>query len=131
MKTAFVRCAVGALAGVSIGAAVALSSVAASAPALAKTGYDGTWSVVVVTEQGDCDRAYRYPIRISDDGSLRNAGSTSFDISGKVGRDGKLIVRLSYAGKSATGQGRLSGASGEGRWTGGACAGTWTAERRS
>jgi hypothetical protein len=126
MKTAFVRCAVGALAVVSIGAAVA-----ASAPAIAKTNFDGTWSVVVVTEKGDCDRAYRYPIRINDDGSLINAGSTSFDISGKVSPNGKLVVRLSYGGKSATGQGRLSGASGTGQWAGGACAGTWTAERRS
>ncbi|RAI39352.1 hypothetical protein CH341_26030 [Rhodoplanes roseus] len=103
---------------------------AMSAPA-AKTSFDGTWSVVVVTEQGDCDRAYRYPIRIKNDGSLENAGSTSFDISGKVASDGKLIVRLSYGGKSATGQGRLSGAGGEGRWSGGSCAGVWTAERRS
>ena len=27
--------------------------------------YDGLWSVVIVTEEGACDRAYRYPIRIS------------------------------------------------------------------
>ncbi|MDC7786466.1 hypothetical protein PQJ75_15330 [Rhodoplanes sp. TEM] len=126
MKTAFVRCAVAALAAGSIGTVLA-----GAQPADARTGFDGIWSVVVVTEQGDCDRAYRYPIRINNDGSLINAGSTSFDISGKVARDGKLIVRLSYGGKSATGQGRLSGESGTGKWTGGACAGTWTAERRS
>lgn len=125
MTTAFVRCAVAALAAGSIGAILA-----APVPADARTGFDGVWSVVVVTEQGDCDRAYRYPIRINDDGSLINAGSTSFDISGKVARDGKLVVRLSYAGKSATGQGRLSGEGGTGKWSGGACAGTWTAERR-
>ncbi|EJW12089.1 hypothetical protein A33M_2427 [Rhodovulum sp. PH10] len=108
----------------------ALGAIAGSAPAQARTNFDGMWSVVVVTEQGDCDRAYRYPIRINDDGSLVNAGSSSFDISGKVARDGKLVVRLSYGDKSATGRGRLSGAAGAGRWAGGACAGTWTAERR-
>ncbi len=28
-------------------------------------GFDGTWSVLVITDQGTCDRAYRYPVRIS------------------------------------------------------------------
>ena len=28
--------------------------------------YDGLWSVLVVTEKGDCDPGYRYPIRIEN-----------------------------------------------------------------
>ena len=48
--------------------------------------YDGLWSVSIVTEKGDCDRGYRYPIRISN-GQLANAGDTAFTISGKVAPD--------------------------------------------
>jgi hypothetical protein len=103
--------------------------VAVAAPSNAKTTYDGNWSVLIVTEKGDCDRAYRYPVAISD-GKLANAGSTPIDISGQVAGDGKINVRVSYGSKNALGIGRLSGTSGTGSWNGGSCAGTWTAERR-
>src|SRR5271155_3811241 len=43
--------------------------------------YDGTWSVLVVTEKGTCDPAYRYPIRIAN-GTLLNAGDTAFTVTG-------------------------------------------------
>ncbi len=113
------------LAVLAVGAAIA-----AVTPIEAKTNFDGMWSVVIVTEKGDCDRAYRYPININD-GKLENAGSASFDISGKVATNGAITVRVSYGDKSAVGSGRLSHASGGGSWSGGACAGSWTAERRS
>src|SRR5215831_1663248 len=60
---------------------------AAAAPVSATGNFDGKWSVVVVTEKGDCDRAYRYPIDIKGQ-NLVNAGNASFDISGKVAGDG-------------------------------------------
>jgi hypothetical protein len=105
--------------------AIALASTAS----FAAPRYDGLWSVSIVTEKGDCDRGYRYPIRISN-GQLANAGDTNFSISGKVGESGAVTVTVAAAGKSATGSGRLSAAAGGGHWTGGACSGTWTAERR-
>jgi hypothetical protein len=114
--------------------AVAALSLAAALPAPrsaeAVPSYDGIWSVVIVTEQGLCDRAYRAPIRISK-GNLANAGSGQFTISGKVGKDGSVTVMVSQGDKSATGTGRLSGKTGAGSWSGGPCAGTWQAERRS
>jgi hypothetical protein len=113
-----------------LAALLGLGVAAAAAPVQATGNFDGKWSVVVVTEKGDCDRAYRYPIDIRGQ-TLVNAGNASFDISGKVQADGAIAVRISYGDKSANGSGRLSGTSGEGRWTGGTCAGTWTAERRS
>jgi hypothetical protein len=85
--------------------------------------------VSIVTEKGDCDRGYRYPIRISN-GTLVNAGDTMFNISGKVAATGAITVNVSAGGKSANGSGRLAGDSGNGRWTGGSCSGTWSAERR-
>jgi hypothetical protein len=92
--------------------------------------FDGLWSVSIVTEKGDCDRGYRYPIRISH-GTLVNGGNDPFDISGKVLSTGAITVTVSHGDKSATGSGLLAGDSGEGIWRGGSCSGTWSAERRS
>jgi hypothetical protein len=101
----------------------------ASTPTFAVPSYDGLWSVSIVTEKGDCDRGYRYPIRISN-GTLVNAGDQTFTISGKVASSGAITVSVSAGGKSASGSGRLAGNAGGGHWTGGSCSGSWTAERR-
>jgi hypothetical protein len=113
-----------------VAALLGLGVVAASAPVQATGNFDGKWSVVIVTEKGDCDRAYRYPIDIRN-ATVINGGNASFDISGKVQGDGAVAVRISYGQKSALGSGRLNGSTGEGRWSGGGCMGTWSAERRS
>jgi hypothetical protein len=102
----------------------------AAIPAQAKTNYDGTWSVVIITEKGTCDRSYRYPVRISD-GSVGYAGEASFNVSGKVAPNGKLTVTVSRGERSASGSGQLAGDYGTGSWSGGECSGTWQAERRS
>ena len=102
------------------------------AGAQAQPGYDGLWSVVIVTKTGQCDAAYRYPIRITN-GSLVNAGSAPINISGKVGKNGAVIVNVNAGDKSAVGKGRLAATSGAGSWSGnanGACSGVWEAERR-
>src|ERR1700752_4931228 len=118
----------------SFGRGAVFALVAASAtvgPSIyALPGYDGLWSVSIVTEKGTCDRGYRYPIRISN-GVLANAGDVAVNIAGKVMPTGAVTVMVSAAGKSANGPGRPSGNLGEGSWTGGDCSGTWTAERRS
>jgi len=101
----------------------------ATAPAGSAPGYDGIWSVVIVTEKGACDRAYRYPIRIRN-GALLAEGSSPATINGKVASNGQVTVTVSAGSKSATGSGRLSSTAGAGSWTGGECSGTWEAERR-
>jgi hypothetical protein len=98
-------------------------------PTRALPAYDGLWSVSIVTEKGDCDRGYRYPIRITR-GVLSNAGDTAFTISGNVGPTGRIRVTVSHGSASASGLGRLAGDIGSGSWNGGSCSGTWTAERR-
>jgi hypothetical protein len=110
-------------------AALVAATTLTSTSGCAAPRYDGLWSVSVVTEKGDCDPGYRYPIRISN-GQLVNAGNTAFTISGKVAPTGAIIVTVAAAGKSATGSGHLAGDGGGGHWTGGACSGSWTAERR-
>jgi hypothetical protein len=111
---------------------LAATAVPASAPATAKSNYDGNWSVLIVTQKGTCDRAYRYPVKIQN-GSVGYAGSASFTVSGKVGDKGAVTVTVARGSQSATGQGHLSLTDGSGRWTAasGECSGTWTAERRS
>ena len=110
-------------------AVVAATTMIAVPGSHAAPAYDGLWSVSIVTEKGDCDRGYRYPIRITN-GVLQNAGSVNITIAGKVQPTGAITVMVSAANKSANGTGRLSGDLGEGRWSGGECSGTWTAERR-
>src|ERR1051326_3815625 len=70
------------------------ATVPASAPASARSNFDGTWSVLIVTQKGTCDRAYRYPVKI-DNGSVGYAGTASFNVFGKrseerrVGEEGR------------------------------------------
>lgn len=113
-------------------AAAALGAAALTAPAKAGPAYDGSWSVLIVTEKGDCDRAYRYPVQITN-GAVGYAGQASFNVSGRVGANGAITVTVSRGDKSARGSGQLAGSTGGGAWkTGsGECSGRWTAERRS
>ena len=115
-------------------AILAMSAVpAAPAPISAGKGsFDGTWSVLIVTQQGKCDRAYRYPVRISN-GSVGYAGEASFNVSGSVGQNGAVTVTVSKDNQSARGSGQLSATDGSGHWATGSgeCSGSWTAERRS
>ena len=115
-------------------ALLAISAVpAAPAPiSSGKASFDGTWSVLIVTQKGKCDRAYRYPIRIAN-GAVGYAGEASFNVSGSVGANGAVIVTVSRGSQSAKGTGHMSDTDGSGTWVAGSgeCSGTWTAERRS
>ena len=122
------RRAPGAIASAIAGTVMAAAIIASTAT-FAVPRYDGLWSVSLVTEKGDCDRGYRYPIRISN-GMLANAGDNVFTITGRVVGTGAITVTVSAGGRSATGSGRLAGNMGMGSWTGGSCSGSWTAERR-
>ncbi len=100
--------------------------------ALARGPYDGTWSVLIVTNSGTCDRAYRYALRIADGRVFYD--DPSFNVSGHVDMRGNVSVGVSAGGQSANGSGHLSGDYGDGHWTGrsstSACSGHWEAERR-
>ena len=102
-------------------------------PAAARTPYDGNWSVLIVTNSGPCDRAYRYGLSIRD-GSVFYEGSAAVNVAGRVGRNGMVNVRVWVRQQGASGVGRLSRNAGGGEWRGigsmGSCAGVWSAERR-
>lgn len=117
-----------------LGALAAFAIYAASlnftaTPTMALPSFDGLWSVLIVTEKGDCDRGYRYPIRITR-GMLNNAGDAAFTIEGKVGPTGLIRVIVRHGNASGNGVGQLAGNMGSGSWNGNSCSGTWVAERR-
>ena len=90
---------------IAIAGTILANATVTSTASLALPRYDGLWSVSIVTEKGDCDRGYRYPVRISS-GTLANGGDSVFTISGRVGGSGAITVTLSAGGRSATGSGR-------------------------
>src|ERR1700726_1457827 len=98
--------------------------------ALARTGFDGIWSVTIITDSGACDRAYRAPIRIAD-GQVASEGDQSFNVFGRVQPSGRVVVAVSRGGQRADGSGRLSGRRGQGLGNAPAgCAGGGEADRR-
>jgi hypothetical protein len=118
-----------------------LLAVACTAPADARTntrapagaGFDGNWSVLIVTDSGPCDRGYRYGLSIRN-GRVFYEGSAAVNVDGRVSNTGAVRVRVWAGSQSANGAGRLSRTYGSGTWRGAgsasSCAGTWTAERR-
>ena len=99
--------------------------------ALAHTKFDGRWSVLIVTEQGQCDRAYRYPLQISN-GNVFYGGKKDFNVSGQVQANGSVVVSVTRGNQGALGTGRLNGKYGIGQWQApaGGCSGRWQAEKR-
>ena len=101
--------------------------------ASAQRGFDGQWSVLIVTESGTCDRAYRYGVTIRSGNVSYNGGAVS--LSGRVAANGSVQVRVLIGSAFANGTGRLNRNAGSGNWSGqssgGRCSGYWTAERRS
>jgi hypothetical protein len=112
-------------------AAAVLAAVATPGGAgAAGGGYDGIWSVLIITQAGNCDPAYSYPFRVSG-GRISSTGPA--DVSGSVGPGGSVAVRISAGGSVASGSGRLGGSTGAGRWSAkvssGNCSGRWEATR--
>jgi hypothetical protein len=100
--------------------------------ASAQRAYDGNWSVLIVTQSGTCDRAYRYGVSIRNGGVYYDGGVVSF--TGRVAANGAVSVRVASGSAVANGTGRLNRREGQGRWAGQSggsrCSGHWTAERR-
>jgi hypothetical protein len=101
-------------------------------PAVARTPFDGNWSVLIATDAGTCDRGYRYALHIVN-GRI-TYDDPSFNISGHVDGRGHVSVSVSAGGQQASGSGQLSGDSGQGMWSGRSstsqCSGHWEAQRR-
>jgi hypothetical protein len=100
--------------------------------ATARTPFDGNWSVLIVTDSGNCDRAYRYALHIND-GNITYPDST-INISGHLNASGRVHVNVRAGEQYASGSGQISGDSGSGDWSGHSstsrCSGHWEAQRR-
>ena len=98
--------------GRGLGFALAVACLAAGwAGQTQAAGFDGSWSVLVATEKGTCDRAYRYGVRVADC-RFKYDGEASVAMDGTVAPNGAVWVNIRLGGKS------------------GDCAGRWEAERR-
>ena len=97
--------------------------------------FDGNWSVVVVTERGVCDRAYRYSVHVENGQVRYNGDAKGVNLAGTVTPNGLVNVSIRLRDRGAEGNGRISATVGAGHWRGDGpnnttCAGTWEAERR-
>ena len=113
------------------GTALAVLVMAPQAQAQANR-FDGNWSVEVVTEQGACDRAYRYAVVVQN-GQARYGGPENFNVNGRVQQNGSFSASISREQDLANVSGRLAGTTGRGTWTtsgGRVCSGYWNAEKR-
>ena len=112
--------------------AAAFFSMAPSA-AQAQSGFEGLWTILIVTEAGECDRAYRYAVQI-DHGRLVYDGAAGVELTGTVDQSGRVAATVQRGEQGAIGTGRLSGGRGRGTWRGKSsasqCSGYWEAERR-
>src|SRR5215472_14479617 len=118
---------------VSAGALVA-AALTVTSPALARSNFDGEWSVVIASRDGACTPTVRYPVNITN-GIVTNGGNAPAAVQGRVASSGGVRVTVQSGGAWASGSGRLGATRGSGIWRGqgtiGACEGTWQAERRS
>jgi hypothetical protein len=115
-------------------AALPLALAMAAGPRAAfAASQDGNWSVLVITEQGTCDRGYRYSVNVAN-GRVVYQGDAAVSLNGTVAPNGAVKVSIKGGDKDASGTGRLSANTGSGTWRGsgsaGTCTGSWEAERR-
>jgi hypothetical protein len=107
----------------------------ATMAAAAKSPFDGSWAVTIMTESGTCDPAYRYAVVVSDGQVVSDARESTgvVAISGKVDGGGNVKVSVSRGEQQANASGKLSPNGGVGTWAGKssstACTGRWEARR--
>lgn len=93
-------------------------------------GYNGTWSVELVTESGICDSRVRYSVSVQEGDVKLVSSSDKATLSGRVGEDGTVGLNVSNGSASGAVTGRLQARSGGGTWKVSAlCSGRWTATR--
>lgn len=116
-----------------IPASLLLVALGVTSPGLARSNFDGDWSVVIQTRSGACTPSLRYPVAITN--GIVSGGEAPATVQGRVAPTGAVRVTVQAGGSWASGSGRLGATGGSGVWRGqgtsGSCAGTWQAQRRS
>ena len=115
-------------------AAALTAAIVLAGAAKAGSSFDGSWKVTIITQSGNCDPAYSYPVKVVG-GRVSYSGDGSFDISGHVGDAGAVSVAIARGDQKASASGKLSANSGSGQWSGKSsstsCSGRWEATRTS
>ncbi|WFU45727.1 hypothetical protein QA640_48015 (plasmid) [Bradyrhizobium sp. CB82] len=108
----------------------AISLVALTSVAQARSAYDGSWDLLFVTQRGACDPTYNFSVNITD-GIITHPNLVKF--RGYVAGSGAARASVTVHEKHASGSGRLSSYTGRGTWSGysgsSRCSGYWTAQR--
>jgi hypothetical protein len=98
--------------------------------AYARSGYDGSWDLLFVTQRGTCDSSYSFTVNVTN-GIVTHPNLVRFQ--GRVAKSGSVRASVTVQDKYASGSGKLFASTGHGIWTGhsGAarCSGYWTAQR--
>lgn len=98
--------------------------------ALARSLYDGQWSLIFVTQVGACDPTYNFTVNINN-GLVSHPNLVNF--RSYVSRSGAVRASVTVHEKHAAGSGKLLSTSGRGNWRGYAgqerCSGYWTAQK--
>lgn len=112
--------------------ATLVAAIVLAGAARAGSAFDGTWKVTIITQSGNCDPAYSYPVKV-EGGRVSYSGDGSFDITGHVGEAGAVSVAIARGDQKASASGRLSANAGAGQWSGKSsstsCSGRWEAVR--
>ena len=102
---------------------------ATAQPGHAASDYDGTWSVTIVAEDGNCP-SRTVAINVVD-GRVSYSGLFGAEANGAIGAGGALKVSFSHKDERVTAKGALKGRRGFGSWASRtrSCGGSWTARR--
>jgi len=93
-----------------IAATVAITSAAAD-KACARTSFDGSWTVQIMTQRGACDPSSSFGVEVRGNSIT---GSGGIPVRGTVSGNGTVTVSVASGSQSASGSGRLSASSGGG-----------------
>jgi hypothetical protein len=96
----------------------------------AATPFDGTWSVRLTAESGQCPAGYTVPIRVSN-GRVSYSGPFNARANGKIGTNGALQVSFAHSRDVVNARGSIKGRVGQGSWKSPTknCRGTWVARK--
>lgn len=91
--------------------------------------YDGSWSVELATEQGQCGLSYKGTLNVTG-GRIADSG-LFVKTSGAVDPSGRVALQITRGSDQLSAGGTLKGATGAGQWNSPTqqCSGRWHAAR--
>ena len=93
------------------------------------TGFNGTWSVQLVTDSGLCG-SHSQSIA-GENGHVRPIGNSAATVTGQISASGGVNLNIHHSLATADASGQLQANSGSGTWRASTigCSGHWTAQR--